>query len=110
MLMECLELLMKLGSSLFELLSEGLGLNPDHLNTGPIFYLMQPELTYGTSKHADNSFITLLLQYKIGGRQFVHVNQWVDVPPMPGALVVNIGHLSQASLMFISSLLFILVF
>ncbi|KAL2893389.1 1-aminocyclopropane-1-carboxylate oxidase-like protein 1 [Bienertia sinuspersici] len=55
----------------------------------------QPELTLGTSKHADNGFLTILLQDHIGGLQVLHQNHWVDVPPTPGALVVNIGDMLQ---------------
>ncbi|KAK8703878.1 hypothetical protein V6N13_047521 [Hibiscus sabdariffa] len=58
-------------------------------------YNDQPELTIGTSKHADSTFLTVLLQDHIGGLQVLHENQWIDVPPVPGALVVNIGDLLQ---------------
>ena len=94
---------------MFELLSEGLGLNPTHLeemecNEGLLvlghYYppCPQPELTMGTGQHADNDFLTVLLQDHIGGLQVLHQNHWIDVPPVPGALVVNIGDLLQASL------------
>ncbi|XP_028127286.1 1-aminocyclopropane-1-carboxylate oxidase homolog [Camellia sinensis] len=56
----------------------------------------QPELTVGTTKQQDY----------IGGLQVLHQNHWVDVPPTPGALVVNIGDLLQASLSFINHILF----
>nr|DAD36747.1 TPA_asm: hypothetical protein HUJ06_007388 [Nelumbo nucifera] len=55
----------------------------------------EPELTMGTSKHADNDFLTVLLQDNIGGLQVLREKQWVDVLPMPGALIVNVGDLLQ---------------
>lgn len=55
----------------------------------------EPELTLGASKHADYDFLTVLLQDHIGGLQVLYQNQWVDIPPVPGALVVNIGDLLE---------------
>ncbi|KAI3504160.1 hypothetical protein L1887_32705 [Cichorium endivia] len=49
----------------------------------------------GTTKHTDHGFITVLLQDEIGGLQILHQNEWIDVPPTPGALVINIGDLLQ---------------
>ncbi|KAJ0603143.1 putative oxoglutarate/iron-dependent dioxygenase, non-heme dioxygenase domain-containing protein [Helianthus annuus] len=97
---------MKLGISLFELIAEALGLKPIHLlDMGCADGLAvlghyypscpQPELTIGTPDHTDNSFITILLQDHIGGLKIFYQNQWTQVPPIPGAVVVNAGDFLQ---------------
>lgn len=52
----------------------------------------RPELVYGLRPHTDGGAITVLLQDpEVEGLQ-VHINdQWVSVPCMPGALLVNLG-------------------
>ncbi|PRQ36508.1 putative deacetoxyvindoline 4-hydroxylase [Rosa chinensis] len=70
----------ELADQLFGLLSEALELKPDYL----------------TSKHSDPAFLTILLQDKIGGLQVLHDNQWVNVEPISGGLVINIGDFLQA--------------
>ncbi|XP_022924231.1 1-aminocyclopropane-1-carboxylate oxidase homolog 1-like [Cucurbita moschata] len=97
---------MEIGKLLFELLSEALGLNPNYLNNigcsdGLAFVYHyypacpQPKSTIGISEHSDTDFITVLLQDHVGGLQIRHQNKWIDVCPVAGALVVNIGDLMQ---------------
>ncbi|CAN1151781.1 1-aminocyclopropane-1-carboxylate oxidase homolog 1 [Linum perenne] len=96
----------KLGDLLFQLLSEGLGLESNHLKdmgcpeaVGYAFHYYppcpQPELALGCVHHTDIDFLTVILQDQVGGLQVLHHNSWIDVPYIPGALVVNIGDMLQ---------------
>ncbi|KAB2625620.1 1-aminocyclopropane-1-carboxylate oxidase 1-like [Pyrus ussuriensis x Pyrus communis] len=95
-----------LGDQLFGLLWEALGLKPDYLKelgcakdyTCACHYspaCPEPELTMGSSKHSVPYFLTIHLQDQIGGLQVLHDNQWVNVNPISGGLVVYIGDLLQ---------------
>ncbi|XWS53830.1 hypothetical protein CRYUN_Cryun10bG0033900 [Craigia yunnanensis] len=103
---EYVKYIRRFGDTLFELLSEALGLQAEYLSSmecakeGSLvcYYYPacpQPELTLGVSRHADPGFLTLLIQNEISGLQVLHEGQWVDVHPIQGGLVVNIGDLLQ---------------
>ncbi|XP_010692988.2 1-aminocyclopropane-1-carboxylate oxidase homolog 12 [Beta vulgaris subsp. vulgaris] len=99
--------IMNIGETIYELLSQALGLNLNYLkeigcNNGifaPCNYYPacpEPELTFGSTTHADSGFITILLPNHIPGLQVLYQgHQWIDVVPIHGALVVNMGNLMQ---------------
>jgi isopenicillin N synthase-like dioxygenase len=53
----------------------------------------------GVGPHADWGFLTLLLQDSTGGLQArpPRSEQWIDVAPLPGALVVNVGEMLEVA-------------
>ncbi|XP_061352274.1 1-aminocyclopropane-1-carboxylate oxidase homolog 1-like [Gastrolobium bilobum] len=96
----------RVGVTLLELLSEALGLKPKHLEEmecGEGHMLVshyypacpEPHKTMGTTEHSDPDFFTVLLQDHIGGLQVLYQDHWVDVKPVEGALVINLGDLIQ---------------
>ncbi|MCI96375.1 1-aminocyclopropane-1-carboxylate oxidase-like protein, partial [Trifolium medium] len=55
----------------------------------------QPDLTVGITPHTDPGAITLLLQNQVPGLQVEHDGEWVDVNPVRGGIIVNIGDFLQ---------------
>ncbi|KAK3285101.1 hypothetical protein CYMTET_7267 [Cymbomonas tetramitiformis] len=50
----------------------------------------------GVGAHSDSGYLSLLLQDGKGGLQAQNgAGQWIDVPPLPGAFVVNLGEMLQ---------------
>jgi isopenicillin N synthase-like dioxygenase len=54
------------------------------------------EAQWSFSPHADYNAFTLLYQDSLGGLQLLNAaGEWIDAPPIPGTMVVNIGDLFQ---------------
>ncbi|XP_047307865.1 1-aminocyclopropane-1-carboxylate oxidase homolog 4-like [Impatiens glandulifera] len=97
----------KVAEQVMELLSEGLGLVSNRFKeltfaesramVGHIYpYCPQPDLTVGITPHTDPGILTVLLVNQIGGLQVKHGDDgWVDVKPLHGALIINIGDFLQ---------------
>lgn len=49
----------------------------------------------GVGAHKDPGYLTLLLQDDQGGLEVELAGEWRSVPPLPGALIVNIGELLE---------------
>lgn len=54
-------------------------------------YCPQPDLTVGLADHTDPGVVTLLLKHGAPGLQVKHEGEWVDVKPLPGSVIINIG-------------------
>ncbi|PON99732.1 Oxoglutarate/iron-dependent dioxygenase [Trema orientale] len=91
-----------LQKQLMELILESLGLNPNYLqeevedgsqvlavNCYPA--CPEPELTLGIPPHSDYSSITILLQSCPGLQLMDRDKNWLSVPAMEGALLVQLG-------------------
>ncbi|KAK4482327.1 hypothetical protein RD792_009480 [Penstemon davidsonii] len=103
---EYVKYMINLRHTLSELLSEALGLSQDFLEQMQCMkseYLTclyypacpEPDKTFGTGKHSDPTILTVLVQDNTGGLQIHHNGNWVDVPPVQGALIANMGDFLQ---------------
>ncbi len=102
---------MQLGLTILELLSEALGLHPDHLKymgcAEGLYFICnyytvcpEPSLKLGINNHTDIAFFSILLHDQLGGLQVLHEDQWFDVTPISGALVINLEDMSQAAFFY----------
>lgn len=87
-MLEYTKQVMTLGEFLFEILSEALGLDPNHLNEMDCSKGMlmlnhyyppcpEPDLTLGATQHSDSSFLTVLLPDQIEGLQVNREGYWM---------------------------------
>ena len=104
-----LDALTTLGHRLMGLLALGLGLDEDafarDLTADPtiLFRIFHyPPVTaddgagdWGVAEHTDYGLLTLLLQDDRGGLQVRTGGEWRDIPPVPGALVCNLGDMLE---------------
>lgn len=61
-------------------------------------YCPQPDLTVGITSHTDPGVVTVLLTNEVQGLQVRHGEEWVNVKPLPGGLIINIGDFLQVLL------------
>uniref|UniRef100_A0A7N0TGI8 Fe2OG dioxygenase domain-containing protein n=1 Tax=Kalanchoe fedtschenkoi TaxID=63787 RepID=A0A7N0TGI8_KALFE len=99
----------RVGEVLMEFLSEGLGLEATRLKTltclggkmmvGHYYpYCPEPDLTVGITTHTDPGVLTVLMQSESGLQVKSgegDAEEWIDVQPLEGALVINIGDILQ---------------
>lgn len=96
-----------LADDLMEVLAVGLGLEANAFRTvfgerplsfaKLISYPPTPDGQAGVNGHHDAGFLTILLQHGVGGLQALNPDgDWIDVPPTPGAFVINLGEMLQS--------------
>ncbi|KAJ1399522.1 Oxoglutarate/iron-dependent dioxygenase [Sesbania bispinosa] len=88
---------------LLGLISKGLGIEEDsllkildhqpRLRAQANFYppCPDPDLTMGLPVHTDLNALTVLLQSQVSGLQVIKDGEWINVPPIPNAFVINLG-------------------
>ncbi|CAM0902863.1 unnamed protein product [Alopecurus aequalis] len=102
-LMEYRRCIDEFGKKITGLLSEALGVGAQRLDIAMqveawvisgLYYppCPEPERVVGAVEHTDPSTISVLAQDHVGGLQvYLDDGGWADVPPVSGALLVNIG-------------------
>ncbi len=97
----------ELADRLLGLLAVGLGFQPAHFEklfgdqpmslTKMIHYPPTPDGGAGVNAHHDTGFVTLLAPGPTEGLQVLNpLGEWIDVPPMAGTFVMNLGEMLQA--------------
>jgi isopenicillin N synthase-like dioxygenase len=97
----------RLADELLGLLAIGLGLDSSYFTrlfgdrpmslTKMIHYLPTPVDKAGVNAHHDTGFLTLRAPGPTAGLQVLNTDEeWINVPSVPGGLVVNLGEMLQA--------------
>lgn len=95
-----------LGDELMQVLATGLGLEPEHFDrrfgaermslTKIIHYPPTPEGQFGVNAHHDAGFLTILAAGRTPGLEVENAEgEWIPVPVVPEAFVINIGEMLQ---------------
>ncbi|XWS10765.1 hypothetical protein CRYUN_Cryun38cG0025900 [Craigia yunnanensis] len=99
---------------LLEVLLRNLGMKPEDSKIDALIHKKMvnmnfyptcpnPDLTIGVGRHSDMGILTVLLQDEIGGlyvkieedTDFGKKGEWIEIPPIPDALVINVGDMLQ---------------
>lgn len=95
------------GQQVLSLLAQGLRLEADYFQrhyTGDptvlfrIFRYPPDDVAregWGVGAHTDYGLLTLLQQDAVGGLQVLNRDRWLDVPPLAGSLVCNVGDMLE---------------
>ena len=102
--------LQPIGMALMQALAQGLGQTADYFDDrmSPDPYTRVKIIRYpaqpyqggsgqGLGLHHDSGIITFILQDQVSGLQVMHGDTLVDVEPIPGAYVVNLGEMMQTA-------------
>ncbi|KAG5223125.1 1-aminocyclopropane-1-carboxylate oxidase [Salix suchowensis] len=96
----------KVEVAILEAISESLGLERDYIdrllkghyvsiNYYPACQESELDVTHGVRTHTDPTIITILMQDDVPGLQVINDDKWIDVNPIPGAVVVHVGDMLQ---------------
>jgi isopenicillin N synthase-like dioxygenase len=106
--LEYLDALTRLGQCLAAALARGLGVDEtefvNHYASDPTILLRvfhyPPQVDrstgqWGVGEHTDYGFLTILKQDDTGGLQIKQGERWLDVPPVAGSFVCNVGDMLE---------------
>lgn len=105
--LEHLAAVTEVGQLVLRAMAQGMGLDPGwferELTAEPtvlfrIFHyppVDADEEVWSVGEHTDYGLVTLLLQDDAGGLEVHGPDGWIAVPPLPGALVVNLGDMLE---------------